>query len=99
MRSFKQVFFNTVLVVMSVIAATIFCELGLRMTGYATPGDFNMPLTGPSPRFYFEADLINGYDIAKNFHGDAFSLPDYIHAYGAPSVSYTHLTLPTIYSV
>lgn len=84
MKNFKQIFFNTVLVVMSVIVATILCELGLRMTGYATPGDFNMPRTGPSPRFYFEADLINGHDIAKNFHGDSFSLPDYIHAYGAP---------------
>jgi hypothetical protein len=59
MRNFKPIFFNTALVVMSVIAATIFCELGLRLTGYATPGDFNMPRTGPYPQFYFEADLIN----------------------------------------
>lgn len=69
---------------MSVIAATMLCELGLRMIGFATPGDFKMPRTGPYPRFYFEADLINGHDIAKNFAGDSFSLPDYIHTYGAP---------------
>ncbi|OQW37609.1 MAG: hypothetical protein A4E19_13100 [Nitrospira sp. SG-bin1] len=84
MRSFKQVFFNTSLVVLSVMAAALFCELVLRMTGFATPGNFNIPRTGLYPRFYFEGDLINGYDISKNFTGDSFSLPDYIHTYGAP---------------
>lgn len=84
MRTSTQVLLNAVLVVMSVVVAALSCEFGLRMIGYATPGDFKMPRTGPYPRFYFEADSINGHDIAKSFPGDSFSLPDYIHTYGAP---------------
>lgn len=37
-----------------------------------------------APRFYYVADPVNGHDLAKNFAGGIFFLPDYIRTYGAP---------------
>ncbi len=75
---------NTALVVVSVIIGILFCEVSLRMVGYTNPGDFKPPRRGMAPQFYYVADPDNGHDLAKNFAGDVFFLPDYVRTYGAP---------------
>lgn len=82
MTRFRRACVNAALVVTSVIVATLFCELGLRMVGYTEQGKF--PRTGMAPRGYYVADPANGYDIAKDFAGGVFMFPEYIHTYGAP---------------
>ncbi len=73
---------NTALVVMSVLASILLLELGLQLVGYmvwpAMPGRFYFP------RDYYKADPVNGFDIAANFPGAPFDLPDITHSYGAP---------------
>lgn len=79
-----RAFANTALAVASLMVGILFCEVGLRMVGFPNPGDFKMPRTGYYPRFYFEADPVTGHDIARDFSGGIFLLPDYINAYGNP---------------
>jgi hypothetical protein len=83
-RSLVHIGGNRALVAMSLIIAILFCELGSRMVGYENPVDFKTPRTGKTPRFFYEADPVNGHDMAKNSAGGVFLLPDYIRTYGAP---------------
>jgi hypothetical protein len=69
-------------VVAGVIAGILLGELGYRLAGYSMPiKDYGL---GPNPRFYFKADPVNGYDIAENYAGGPFELPEYIRDHGAP---------------
>jgi hypothetical protein len=83
MRHSLRLFANAALVVTSLIVAILIFELGLRMIGYPAPVP-NPPTTGSAPRFYYEADTVNGHDISKNFSDGVFLLPDYMHTYGSP---------------
>lgn len=84
MRGTIQACANTALMVTSLIVGILICEVGLRMIGYTPPGDFKTPRNGMAPQFYYQADPVNGHDIAKNFAGGFFQLPDFIRAHGAP---------------
>ncbi len=75
---------NMALVAMSVIIGILFCEVSFRIVGYTNPVDVKPPRKGMAPRFYYVADPVNGHDLAKNFAGGIFFLPDYIRTYGAP---------------
>lgn len=87
MTGIMRVCANSALVVTSLVVGILLCELSLRMVGYTNPGHFQSLRTGMAPRFYYEADPVNGHDIAKNFAGDFFLLPDYIRTYNAPFVA------------
>jgi hypothetical protein len=80
-RRLINIFGNVVLLIMSLIVGSVLFEIGMRLTGHATVQASRAVL---APQFYYEADPVNGYDIAKNFSGGLFILPDYVRAYGAP---------------
>jgi hypothetical protein len=71
---------NAALVVTSLIVGIGTAEMGLRMVGHTSVH----VRPGLAPRFYYDADPINGHDISKNFANGEFVLPDYIRTYGAP---------------
>ena len=72
---------NVVLIVTSIVVGIVLFELGLRMVGYTAVQTSGAVL---APRFYYVADPLSGHDIANNFAGGFFVLPDYVRAYGAP---------------
>lgn len=73
---------SLVLVVVGLIAGLFLGELGYRLAGYTPP--VRTHSFGMAPRFYYKADPANGHDIAEDFSGDSFTLPDYIRSNGAP---------------
>ena len=84
MRSFIRACANTAFVVASVIVGIVLCEVGLRLVGFEPPGAFKIPGRSIAPQFYHAADPVNGHDIAKNFSGGDFLLPEYIRTYKTP---------------
>lgn len=73
---------NVLLLIISLSATLVLAELSLRLGGYPPP----IKINGPSytPRFYYKAEVENGFDIADNFPDGVFGFPGHINTFGSP---------------
>lgn len=78
----------TTLVTVNLVLCTasfLILEVALRWTGFSHRLRPQQVVGyGLAPRYYYRPDPINGYDIAENFRGGDFALPDYIDTFHTP---------------
>lgn len=84
MTGFLRATTNTVLVIASVIVGIVLCEISLRLIGIEHPGAFHVPGKTMAPRFYYAPDPVSGHDVAKDFPGGDFLMPEYVRTYKTP---------------